>query len=78
MDYPTPPSQRLLMATAVIEKLGLKRTTFFDLVRKGRFPAAVDVGGGYRRWRECDVDEWLKNLPTHASETHAAARAPKR
>jgi prophage regulatory protein len=63
-NHPVPRNKRLMMAKEVIKMTGLNKSTFYELIKRGEFPQGVNIGNSYRRWRFCDVEDWLANRPT--------------
>lgn len=55
-----PSTTRLLRLPQVIEHTGLARSTLYDLIRVGRFPAAVPLTSTARAWREDEVAAWIE------------------
>ena len=52
-------SDRFLRIKEVIDLVALGRSTIYDRVAAGTFPAARDLGGGVVRWRESEVRAWM-------------------
>ena len=52
---------RLLRLDEVKRLTGLSRSTLYDRIKTGRFPATVEMVGNIAAWRESDVREWLRN-----------------
>lgn len=48
----------------LLATVGLRRSTIYDLVRKGRFPAPVKLTAHASGWRKSAVLEWLKSPST--------------
>lgn len=63
MDYPIDPEQQLLRLKEVMIRTGIKKSVLYERIKKGTFPPGVDIGGGYRRWRASDIDDWIAALP---------------
>lgn len=42
-------------------KIGLKRSTVYDLIARGKFPRPIQLvqGGRAVGWEEAAIDEWL-------------------
>lgn len=57
--------ERLLKITDVIALVQRGRTAIYADVRAGKFPKPVHAGPNATRWRESDLDAWMKALPTH-------------
>ena len=56
----------ILRTRAVLELMGLSRTTLWRRRKAGDFPAPVRLGGRGSRavgWRRTDVERWLAELP---------------
>lgn len=55
---------RILRLKQVEARVGLKRSTLYQRVADGTFPAPVALGGGGSRavgWIESEVDQWLRD-----------------
>ncbi|WP_297923370.1 AlpA family phage regulatory protein [Metallibacterium sp.] len=50
---------RLLRLAVVLELTGLGRTTVFDYVRLGKFPAPVPLTATARAWRSDEIENWI-------------------
>ena len=50
-----PPLDRLLKCSEVLELLNLSKTTWYDGVKAGRFPAPVRLGSRGVHWRSSDI-----------------------
>ena len=53
----------ILRTSAVIDKVGLSRSTLHRLRRAGEFPAAIQLSANAVGWRAADINEWLANRP---------------
>ena len=49
----------ILRRKAVEARTGLSRSTIYDYIRAGRFPAPVRVGDRAVGWVASEVDSWL-------------------
>jgi hypothetical protein len=60
-----------LLSYADLRERGIRfsRRWLFELVRSGRFPAAVLLSDRSLAWREDEVDQWVENLPRRAVRT---------
>jgi predicted DNA-binding transcriptional regulator AlpA len=58
-----------LRLSQVLEKTCTKKSTFYEMVRRGEFAKPYHVGRS-SRWRQSDVDAWLRatNRPTEADK----------
>ena len=62
-------SERLLPAREVYAtRLGISHWTFYDLISKGEFPAAVSTRQRVG-WRESAVNDWILSRPRADAET---------
>lgn len=50
---------RLLRMPTVTERVGLKRTAIYDMIRTGKFPKPVPLNDKSVGWLESEVDEWI-------------------
>ena len=39
---------------------GLSRSTIYDRIKKGTFPAAVSLGGSAVGWPESEIGAWIR------------------
>lgn len=51
--------ERLLRLPEVTSRTGLSRSTIYDRMASGRFPAKVPMAGNITVWRESEIEEWL-------------------
>lgn len=56
------PDDVLLRLPDVTQRAGISRSTVYEYVARGRFPAPVRVGARAVRWRASDVSRWLESL----------------
>jgi prophage regulatory protein len=49
----------ILRRKQVESRIGLSRSTLYDRIRAGTFPAPVSLGGKSVGWIESEVDAWL-------------------
>jgi prophage regulatory protein len=54
----------LLRRKQVEQVTSLSRSTIYRLIKKGGFPAPLQISKGAVRWRQTDVNEWQKSLVT--------------
>lgn len=59
-DDRTAPSS-ILRIKAVMQRTGLTRPTLYRKVAEGSFPRQIRISTNCIGWRECAVDEWLRN-----------------
>lgn len=53
----------LLSIKTLTQAVCLGKSTILGKVREGKFPKPIKLGPRCTRWRESDIDEWIKNLP---------------
>ncbi len=56
--------ERSLRLSAVAEKIGLRRSTIFEAVRRGELKPPVRVLGRVVAWNQRDVDDYIRSRPT--------------
>lgn len=57
--FPTAPTARFLRLPEVMDLTGLSRSTLYDSIKRGSFPAAVPLGGKSVAWLSTEVDAWM-------------------
>ena len=50
---------KLLRLREVMERTGLKRSTIYDLIKKGRFPKQVMLSERCVGWVEDKIHDWI-------------------
>lgn len=69
--FPTP---TILRRKEVESRTGLSRSTIYQYVKAGTFPAPVALGGRAVGWSSLDIDRWvLKRLGQSGQEAAAEA-----
>ena len=53
------PAYRLLKLQDVLTLCAMSRTSIYDAIKHGQFPAPVHVHGRSTRWVSKDVHDWL-------------------
>ncbi len=51
---------RILRLPDVLNKVGLKRSTLYDLIGEGDFPKQVQLGERTVGWLESEVEGWIE------------------
>lgn len=51
--------ETILRLPAVKARIGLARSSIYQLVAQGRFPRQIALGSRSVGWLESEVDEWL-------------------
>lgn len=64
MDQPDPQPLRLLRRDEVERRCGIRRSTVYRLMQEEDFPAPVRIGPRAVRWRESDIDAWIRSRPS--------------
>ena len=54
---------KILRRDDVLDRIGLSRSSLYNMVRAGRFPAPMRLGQRAVGWRLSDVDEWVASRP---------------
>lgn len=52
------PAARLLRIAQVIDRVGLKKTMIYDLIKQGAFPKPIKLGGA-STWLENEIESWI-------------------
>jgi prophage regulatory protein len=54
----------LLTISDLMMMTGYKsRSSIYRLMENGNCPRPVRIGGDRTRWRRCEIEDWLHNLP---------------
>jgi prophage regulatory protein len=56
-----PAPLRLLRLPDVIERVGLRRTAIYELIRLGAFPAPIKLGRRCAVWPSDVIGEWVRD-----------------
>lgn len=57
-------SDSLLTYAEVLKLTGIRsRSTIFERVQRGEFPAPLKLSPGYVRFRESEILSWIDSLP---------------
>ncbi len=54
-----PCAGRILRQPAVADRTGLSRSSIYQRVKEGRFPAPVTLGDRAVGWLESEIDAWI-------------------
>lgn len=68
----TTTSPRLLRLPEVIRTTGLARSSIYDLIRSGHFPAPVPLTSTARAFLESEVEAWIAQRIAARDEGRAA------
>lgn len=55
---PVPPLV-LIRLTVVLQRTALSKTSIYDLMKAGDFPASIPLGGKSVAWVESEVNQWI-------------------
>lgn len=56
---PLPRAPNLLRLKEVSARTGLAKNTIYDRIRRGEFPAQIDLGGNCSAWSEDEINAWI-------------------
>ena len=54
-------SKCILRMPAVKNRVGLSRSTIYEAISKGKFPAPISLGLRAVGWLESDIDAWVES-----------------
>lgn len=58
----SPKPERLIRIREVLQRLPISRTSLYDGVKIGLYPAPVRIGKRCVAWRESDIDRLIKGF----------------
>ena len=64
---------QLLRLPAVLAKVGISRSTLYEMKARGDFPKPVQIGARAVGWRSTDIDSWLESRSPQGDSTRDAA-----
>ena len=64
MEMERPMSDRVLRLKEVCERVGLKRSSVYLAMSKGRFPSPIRLGERAVGWKESAISGWLDARPS--------------
>jgi predicted DNA-binding transcriptional regulator AlpA len=53
------PNDKIIRLPEVLEKVGLKKSAVYKLIKEGDFPKQVKLGKHASGWIESDVQAWI-------------------
>ncbi|WP_329893995.1 AlpA family phage regulatory protein [Stenotrophomonas sp. SMYL20] len=56
---PTSRAPKLIRLKEVSARTGLAKNTIYDRIRRGEFPAQIDLGGNCSAWSEDEINAWI-------------------
>lgn len=61
MDVPSAGTVRFLKLPEVLDRIGISRTSVYDLIREGKFPQPVRIGRS-TLWPDHVIREWQEGV----------------
>lgn len=58
---------RLIRLPEVIDRVGLSRSTIYQYMQRGKFPAQIRLGSRCVAWSSEEIDEWIREKLSHSS-----------
>jgi prophage regulatory protein len=52
---------KFLRLPAVLEQVGFKASTIYEMIKEDRFPAPVHLGPRLTAWVESEVQQWMQD-----------------
>lgn len=68
-------STRILRLPDVLTRTGLSRSTVYQRITEGAFPASISLGDRAVGWVEADIEEWLAQRIEQSRVTAAPCAA---
>lgn len=59
---------KLMRLPAVMDSVGLSRSTIYARIGTGTFPAPINIGGRAVAWRQSEIEAWIANPATWKAE----------
>lgn len=56
-----PPNDALISVRRVEQDCGFSKTTIYRLMKRGQFPKPAKRAGRSVRWRNSEVQQWVRN-----------------
>lgn len=57
--------EQILRLEIVCRRVGYRRSTIYEMIRKGRFPSSIRLGPNRVGWRESEIDAWIRSRPAN-------------
>ncbi len=51
---------RLIRLPEVMDRVGLSRSSIYQYIQQGRFPAQINLGSRCVAWNSEDIDAWIQ------------------
>lgn len=59
---------KILRLPGVLDAVGVKKSTLYEMIRAGKFPAPVRLGLRTVGWHQRDIDAWIEARVTARPE----------
>lgn len=63
--------QNLLRLPAVLQRVGLSRSSLYSLVSTGEFPRSIRIGKRSVAWLETDISDWIDERVTESRSSQS-------
>ena len=64
-------NKKFLRLPAVLEQVGYKSSTIYEMIKEGSFPAPVHLGPRLTAWVESEVQQWMQDRIDERDEKEA-------
>lgn len=62
--------RKVLSIREVVSRVGLSRSTIYEMIRRGEFPAPIELGPNRVGWLSDEIDAWLATRPRRRAPDH--------
>lgn len=62
LTSPTSPRDSLLRLNEVLKRIPISRTSLYDGVKLGLYPAPIRIGKRTVAWRESEINAWISGF----------------
>ena len=59
INFQNPAPSRFLRLRDVINRVGMKKSSIYALMKKGEFPKQIKLSARSSAWVESEIDEWV-------------------
>ena len=66
---------KILRIPVVLDRIGIGRSTLYELLAKGDFPASIPLGARSVGFLESEIDEWIESRARRARGVQSEAEA---
>jgi len=60
--------KKLLRRPEIELRTGLARSTIYDMMKDGRFPKPIKLGGRAVAWLEVEINDWIEDQITQRED----------